>query len=208
MLFYGQRLGTHPTFKTSWPGATARSVCGVAMPLLLIALGGLAGAQNPSPGAVINREYTIKAAFLYHFSTYVTWPTSVAPAEGKAFVIGVFQSNPFGTALDTIAQTKKVAGHPIEIRRLTTLDGLHECHILFVPSSVPAIQQDAILRATRESFVFVVGEVDGFVERGGQAQFFLEGNKVRFAVSDVAAKREDLKVSSKLLALATIKPSH
>jgi len=207
MLFYGKTVRSCPAIKIRRLSATAGDMCRVAG-LLLVAFAGRATAQDAPQGAVINREYTIKAAFLYHFSTYVTWPPSAAPAEGQPFVIGVFQANPFGTALDTIAQTKKVAGHPIEIRRLTTLDSVEQCHLLFVPSSVPARQQEAILRATHDSFVFVVGETNGFVEQGGEAQFYLEGNKVRFAVSAEAAQREDLKVSSKLLALATIKPGH
>jgi len=71
---------------------------------------------------------------------------------------------------------------------------------------VSAAQQDAILGATQGSLVLVVGETDDFIQRGGDAQFFVEGNKVRFAFSAEVAKRSDLKVSSKLLSLAKIIP--
>jgi hypothetical protein len=54
----------------------------------------------------------------------------------------------------------------------------------------------------------VVGESEDFVERGGNVQFFLEGNRVRFAFGAEAIKRDDLKISSKLLALAKIISSH
>jgi hypothetical protein len=69
---------------------------------------------------------------------------------------------------------------------------------------VPVPIQNEVLKAARDSHVLTVGESDDFIDRGGAAQFFLEGNKVRFAFNtDVTAKKE-LKISSKLLALAKI----
>ena len=199
-----------------WQSAvrSARSRCGRSGPLraltatLLLALFGHgAAAQTPDQAVTINREYSIKAAFLYHFATYVEWPPQAFPAEKKTpFVIGLYQSDPFGTALSQIAQTKTVDGHPIEVRLLKSTDGIAQCQILFVPKSATPEQQAAALRATKNSLILVIGEADDFIERGGNAQFFLEGNKVRFAFSAELSKREDLKVSSKLLSLAKIVP--
>jgi hypothetical protein len=50
----------------------------------------------------------------------------------------------------------------------------------------------------------VIGQGEGFAERGGGIQFFLEANKLRFAVNVDAIHRARLTVSSKLLALAKI----
>jgi len=50
----------------------------------------------------------------------------------------------------------------------------------------------------------VVGEGAGFAEHGGGIQFFLEDNKLRFAINVDAVHRAHLTVSSKLLALAKI----
>jgi hypothetical protein len=161
-------------------------------------------AQTPGPPTIINREYSIKAAFLYHFCSYVEWPVDVLPAEGRPYVIGVFHTDPFGASLDDIARTKNVAGRPIVIRRLTSTNELDGCHLLFVPRSTPPDQQEAVLKATRGLPLLVVGEADGFIERGGGAQFFVEGNKVRFAFSADVTPENQLKVSSKLLSLAKI----
>ena len=208
MLMCGQGNSACQPTTVRWLGSAARYCCCAAVLIVLVAIARWAPAQTVQGGTTINREYAIKAAFLYNFLKYLQWPANATPAEGQPFVIGVFQDNPFDTALDTIAKTKKVAGHPIEIRRLTSIEGVRECQLLFVSGAVPLPQQNAVLRAARNAFVFVVGEDDDFLQRGGHAQFYLEGNKVRFAFSADAAKREDLKVSSKLLALATIKPSH
>jgi len=188
-----------------WTGYIQRALMG----LLLIAVSGSSVfAQNAEQRDVINREYAIKAAFLYHFSTYIQWPPEMLPSEDHPFIIGVYRENPFGSALEKIAKTKSVDGRPIKIQRITSPNEARHCEILFVPGSVPPQQQDAVSRALQGSPVLVVGETEGFISRGGDAQFFVEGNKVRFAFSADVAKQEDLKVSSKLLALAEIIPSN
>jgi hypothetical protein len=155
-------------------------------------------------GGFINREYEIKAGFLYHFSNYIDWPTTDFETPASPFVIGVFRDNPFGAALDKIASRKKVRGRPIEVRLIHSVEEAFHCQILFVPKSVPLSEQTAVVRATIDHPVLVVGDLNDFVARGGNVQFFVEGNKVRFAVGATSLKRNDLKVSSKLLALAQI----
>jgi hypothetical protein len=154
--------------------------------------------------ATIDREYTIKAAFLYHFLTYVDWPEGTFADSKQPFVIGVYQTDPFGAVLDKIAATKNVEGRPIEIRRLSTADKLLECHIVFLAGTVEAAVQQNVLGLLANSHVLSVGETEDFVEQGGAAQFFVEGNKVRFAFNTDVVDRNNLKVSSKLLSLAKI----
>jgi hypothetical protein len=161
-------------------------------------------AQTAGQTTVIDREYSIKAAFLYHFCTYVEWPAAAMPVEGEPFVIGVFYADPFGAVLDDIARTKNVAGHPIAIRRLKSTNELVGCHLLFIPGTTPPDQQDAALKAIYGLPLLVVGEADDFIARGGGALFFVEGNKVRFAFSAEVAQENQLKISSKLLSLAKI----
>ena len=182
----------------------------IAAWLLLVALSGspvFAQYHDADQGSVINREYSIKAAFLYHFSTYIQWPDEALPTEPHPFVIGVYRDNPFGGALEKIAEAKTVNGRPIAVQRITTPNEAQHCEILFVPGSVSEEQQNALLRALQGLPVLVVGESNGFVTRGGDVQFYLQGNKVRFAFNADLAKQGDLKVSSKLLSLAEIVPS-
>jgi hypothetical protein len=152
----------------------------------------------------IDREYTIKAAFLYHFLTYIDWPEGTFSDAKQPFVIGVFETDPFGAVLDKIAATKNVEGRSIEIRRLTSTDKLLECHIVFMAGTVAEASQKNVLSMLANSHVLCVGETETFVQQGGAAQFFVEGNKVRFAFNTDVVDRSNLKVSSKLLSLAKI----
>ena len=61
-----------------------------------------------------------------------------------------------------------------------------------------------IVRLVGDKSVLLVGETPGFAEQGGVVNFFVTGNKVRFEINPRAAGKRNLKVSSKLLNLATI----
>jgi hypothetical protein len=174
--------------------------------LVLVAPSFRTVAQDSGQVVVVNREYSIKAAFLYHFSSYITWPAEALPAKDEPLVIAVFYADPFGTSLDEIARTKTVAGRPIVIRRVTAAKDLTSCQIVFIPRNTPAEQQALALRTTSGAAVLVVGESDDFIKRGGGAQFFVEGNKVRFAFRADIVEGGKLKISSKLLSLAKIVP--
>lgn len=179
----------------------------------LIALFGVSGKASVNSAfaqqiTAIDREYTIKAEFLYHFLTYIEWPAEAFSDSKQPFVIGVFETDPFGPVLDKIAATKNVAGRPIEIRRLASTDKLLECHIVFVAKGVAPALQKQVLELVADSHVLCVGETEDFVNEGGAAHFFAEGNKIRFAFNTDVVDRSNLKVSSKLLSLAKIVSTH
>ena len=80
---------------------------------------------------------------------------------------------------------------------------LKSCQLVFV-SAADDKRLPEVLISLKDASAIVVGETEGFAERGGGIQFFLEDNRLRFAVNVDAAQRARLKVSSKLLALARI----
>lgn len=177
----------------------------LAATLLLVLIGAswLAGAALSQATAVIDREYAIKAAFLYQFSNYIDWPESAFESGGQEFVIGLYQSNALEPTLKKIAATKKVGGRSIRLVVLNTPAEASKCHMLFVPQSVSSDQLTAIHQDGKDT-VLMVGETDDFIAQGGHIQFFIENNKVRFAFHSKLANNSELKVSSKLLALAKI----
>ena len=49
-----------------------------------------------------------------------------------------------------------------------------------------------------------MGETEGFAQRGGVINFTKVGDKIRFEINPEAAKRAQLKISSRLLRIATL----
>lgn len=156
---------------------------------------------------LIDREYPIKAAYLYNFGKYVEWPPDVVSIQSggrRDFVIGVVGNNPFGNSLTAIARKKKLKGKAIVIKQIRTTKEYQPCHILFVPARQKPELVSSILKQARGSSVLVVGETKGFSQRGGIVNFYVEQNKVRFEINSDAAESAELKISAKLLRLGRI----
>lgn len=187
------------------PGGRTHSLGIVALLYAVVFAGGVFRLWAQSDEASgISREYVIKAAFLYQFSRYVQWLVGTFSDGQTPFVIGVLGSDPFGGVLDEIAHTKKASELPIVIRRFPSLADYSPCHILFVPSNTSPGQRAEVIKRMRSSPVLLVGETSGFAAQGGTVNFYREDNKIRFEINLEAAKRQQLKISSKLLNLAKI----
>jgi hypothetical protein len=155
---------------------------------------------DPDPG----REYKIKAAYLYQFGRYVQWPSTAFSDVRAPLVIGVLGTDPLAELLDEIARTKQIEGRPIVVRRFPSMEKFGPCHILFVASSLSREETAAAIKKTRGTPVLVVGDNPEFADRGGVIGFFVEQNRVRFAINTEVAKQGQLKISSKLLSLAKL----
>lgn len=155
----------------------------------------------PAEGA-LQREYEIKAAYLYNFINYINWPEQALPPAGGTITIGVIGQNPFGAALAPLAG-KRIKGRTIAVKECASLSDAAGCQIVFIsPSEKPRLED--ILQGLKEAKVLSVSEIDGFAERGGMINFISERNKIRFEINSEAARRTGLTISSELLKLARV----
>jgi hypothetical protein len=168
---------------------------GSAAAVVLALLGAAFAADEPSRPT----EYDMKAAYLFHFAKFVRWPEEDAP--GSSFVIAVLGEDPFGAILDRMLEGKTILSRKIEVRRVTTLPAGSRIHVLFVGSSEEA-RLGEILQTLRGSSVLTVGDMEGFVDRGGMIAFKLREDTVRFEVNLSQVERAKLKMSSQLIRLA------
>jgi hypothetical protein len=140
-------------------------------------------------------EYQVKAAFLYNFARFTTWPSQDAQPFFNICVLG---SDPFGEALDAL-EGKTIGDNPIKVSRRREISEA-DCQVLFISRSEQG-NLSTILEALAGSPVLTVSEIEGFTEHGGAIQFYAEKNKVRFKINQRAAEELGLKISSHLLKL-------
>ncbi len=185
------------------PGEAARLsvLVGVALISLLVCFGGCTPAVHSQSSAPT--EYDLKLAFLFNFAKFVEWPQDAFANEKAPITLCVFGTDPFGRSLDEIVQGKTANNREFAIRRMMKSEDLRGCQIMFI-SDTERGRLAEVLESLKHSSVLVVGESDGFAQRGGCIQFYLEDNKVRFSINVDAVQRARLTVSSKLLALARI----
>ncbi|HEV7301118.1 MAG TPA: YfiR family protein [Tepidisphaeraceae bacterium] len=150
-----------------------------------------------------NREYALKAAFLYNFAQFVEWPAGAFESDTAPFVIGVYGDNPFQDALDRAVQGKTASGHPMVVHQFSTTAEVASAHMLFV-SAAQGGALDELFAAIGDRPILTVGESNSFPWKGGVIRFYMEDGKVRFEINPEAAQRARLRISSKLMKLARI----
>jgi len=161
-------------------------------------LGSRAQAQQSGP-----TEYQLKAAFLFNFAKFVDWPPSSFAGPKAPFVICILGPDPFGQAIDDTLRGQAIDNHPVTVLRAQDASQLRRCQMAFISPSERAPLQ-AILQSIRGANILLVGETPGFASAGGAIQFQMQDERIRFSINPAAAERAGLRVSSKLLSLATI----
>ena len=155
------------------------------------------GAQEALP------EYQVKAAYLFNFLKFVEWPSDAFPDSLAPIVIGIVGDDPFGSALPEVVMGKTVQGRDLVIRRYHPGENVRGASTLFISASERK-RLTPILASLHGSSVLTVADMDGFLDDGGMIQFQSENDRVRFAINVDAASRARLKMSSKLLSLASV----
>lgn len=168
----------------------------VRLPALWV-LGALAGFAAPDPG----KEYQLKAAFLYNFTRFVEWPNAKLPS-GEPFVIGLWQTNPFGRDLEATIGDRTTHGRKIVVRTCASLDEARRTHVLFIGAGETAALKETV-GELHASHVLTVGESRAFANASGIITFSLEGDKLRFEINLDSGDDAKLKLSAQLLKLAT-----
>ena len=144
----------------------------------------------------------IKAALVFKFPVYVRWPGGAMNAKIDHFEFCVMGNCRLSDLLSQF-DGEKVMGKTIRIKRLSNIEALGNCHMLFISSSEKN-NLPAIFKAIKGKPVLTVGDMKGFALNGGVINFTRKKDSVHFEINPKAGKRAGLKISSKLLRLAKI----
>ena len=183
-----------------------RVLVGLFVPAMILAVG-LAivtrAAAGEIPGGAAERE--VKAAYLLNFARFVEWPDSAFESETSDIIVGFVGPGEPDRKIELGMEARSIRGRPIRVIWLDGIDAVPSCHIVFVPRT--AVHPEAILAAAAGRPILTVGESDSFAARGGVIQLYLEDQVVRFEINRMAAERNGLKISSRLLSLARLTPA-
>lgn len=146
-------------------------------------------------------EDEIKAAFLFNFVNFVEWPSTSFADASAPFVIGIAGGSHIAAALDRATGGKIVNGRSLVIKRLTRTDAFRGLHVLFI-SEPDNARLRRILEAVKGQSTLTVEDGERFDAAGGIITLFTEDHRVRFDINLDTAERAQLRISSRLLALA------
>lgn len=169
--------------------------------LVAVALGS-AWARAGTEGRRTKKEYALKAAFLYNFGKFVTWPAGDGEQD-EPFVIAIVGEDPFGPFIGQALGGKTIRGREVRIRRIAGVDGLDGCSVLFIVG-LSSSETEQLLGELSGRPVLTVGQTERFAHGGGMIGFYLKDGKIRLQINRSAAERSGLRVSSKLLSLSEL----
>lgn len=159
--------------------------------------------SGPASEDESEREYRIKAAFIYNFIRFTKWPDEAeSSAAGKPVVIGVLGDNPFGESGFQAVENEIV---PSKNRKLVVkqlgryVDGMdvRRFDLLFISASEKG-NFDKIINSIGDAHVMTVSDTGDFIEHGGMINLVIKDRNIRWELNAAAVKKSALQVNSQL----------
>jgi hypothetical protein len=174
------------------------SACRFACLLVLLGFMTAAGdARAQTPLRVSAAE--VKAAFLYNFASFVTWPEETGAQ--KEVVIGVLGNDEVEAHLRRVPPGQSAPGRPVSVRHVRNESDLTGVHILFIGAGETR-RLRRILGLLGRRPVLTVTEVADGLERGSVINL-VATDRVQIEISLAAAENAGLQLDSRLLGVAT-----
>ena len=145
---------------------------------------------------IASDETQLKAAFIFNFIKYITWPEEVEQsAHGlKLCILGQDASN---EDLHQLAD-RKIRSLTLSLEMIDSAAEIESCDLIYVSSPV---QDKAVIDYARKKAILTIGNGEDFVEDGGIISLLQERSRIRFDINLTQAKESHLQISSKLLQL-------
>jgi hypothetical protein len=149
-------------------------------------------------------EARVKAAFLLNFPKYIEWPTNAFAETNSPIVVAVLGADSIADEFAAMSEGRNIEGRPVRLVRVTAPGPSRDCHILFIGGGQNRKLADTLSKL-RGLNILLVGESDGFLEAGGMINLARHDRRIVLEVNVDSIHAAGLKVSSKLLAVATLK---
>lgn len=186
---------------TDGPPYQRSGVCAYICLILWLILFAAGTTQN-ARGQATAGEYQVKAAFLFHFAQLVDWPEGALDAQDRVLNLCVLDDDTHRQEFSSTLNGKPIEDRVFQVRVLDQRPDFQGCNILFL-SRDEAKRQRAILKSVRGLPILTVGETGEFLSDGGMIRFHLEGDRIRFDINVAASQSVHLRISARLLLLAS-----
>ncbi len=145
-------------------------------------------------------EAGVKAAYIYRFLEYVTWPAAVFRAAEDPILIGVTQNDAVASELGRIVNERMAQGRKLALVQVRDERDL-PVHVLYAPKLDTQRVAKIVESARQQPTLIITDDPDGS-DKGAAITFVPSGGRIQFEVALDAAARAGLAISSRLLAVA------
>jgi len=163
---------------------------------VLLIVFGLTHEAMAMEAEALAREYSLKAAYVFHFAELVEWPDDhrdditlcLQASHHLTRHLGALEGQRIDDAIMHITTSYPLTMEGCQMLLLNELDEL----------------SDDVRHQARDRHILLLSDQEHFAERGGMLQFTRRDDKLHLVVNLEAVKQAGLKISSKLLRMAEI----
>jgi YfiR/HmsC-like len=148
-------------------------------------------------------EYGLKGVYIEKILNYVDWPEENIVDSKESFEMVILGDNPFGDLLDEIFKNSQISGKNINIRYVTNVNLIGSPDIIYISPSMRN-QINKLKSALDNRSVFLIGDTEGYGQKGVFLNFYEENEYLRFELNHSALKDAGFEVSFQLVRIAKI----
>ncbi len=137
-----------------------------------------------------------KTAFIYNILKFVEYPIKIDTVN--LCIIGEDEINHSLKTLDG----KQTSDKKIYVSFMDSTKDLTKCNAIFVNESVES-KLDYIIARIRNLPILTISDSENFIEFGIMVNMFVSDEKLKFNVNNKMVKEANLKISSRVLTLAS-----
>ncbi len=155
------------------------------------------------------KERTLKAAFVYNFIRYVSWPdTNESALDPDHLLISVVGEDEMWFDFPELESRMTKAGKPIRIEQATLIDKQALPHIVLITTDDKSVLARVLTQLAASPTLTVSHSAD-FAKLGTMINFFVVETesgtrKVKFEINQHSVAKSNLKISAHLLNLARL----
>lgn len=143
-------------------------------------------------------EAALKAAFIYNFTKFVEWPSSVPAGQLRLCTIGT------SAVTEALAgfEGKQALGRTVTLQAVTRNAGAAQCQLIYLTDNLTSRHVGEALSELKSRPVLTVSDHTDFLNMGGMIAITRSADRLRFEVDLPTIQNADLKVAAPLLRMA------
>lgn len=146
-------------------------------------------------------DYQIKAAMLYKFIGYSSWPDSRFASPDSAYRIYILGAQDIKNELEIVVEERRINNRTIEVYSASSVNQVKDAHIVFVSHKMEKVLPSLSRLAKEHSFLIVTEHDDGLVP-GSAINLRQLDDRIGFDISLASTQDYGISLSSRLLSVA------
>lgn len=150
-------------------------------------------------------EIDRRADFLRNFAFFIQWPAAAFDSASAPLRYCVFGNPELSSSLKRMLTGEQVAGRPLQLAGPQEQTPWRGCHVLYLDQRATE-SMSRILSEVAGAPVLTVSDTERLVRAGGMVSLVREDGRLHAMINHEAATGAGIRISSKLLRLATLVP--